>query len=975
MLEFTSGIPYYTTLYIYNGAGLENIITSEPIYFDATPPVNIGDIYVIPNYGSINYENSTDDINMSSVAQCVWDSNILTVQFTPFLDMETGIKDYQLGIGSEPGMDDILSFHSVDTYPDGNPLTYTITPLSLNANSRQPHYFTIRAFNYANLYTDSTSIPVYIKSNVNSLVSWVYDGDDDSKDIDYQYSTTYISGNAFFGVNCPMKRLEWAVESVDGALVKEFTEIDPNPISEELENTYKLSTDQAQLYEDETYRLLVRGIDYSGEVHVIKSNGVSVTTRQLLQGIVSEGESFDLQFQESVETLTIIFNNFGDGSDEQVIDYFEVALGSDREYIITRSDIVPFTIIDGMSTTYTFSGLNLIPLTQTYYATVRAHAVSGAIAEVTSNGIIVGLTHSITRGTIWQPSFQSNTSFLNVYWNGFESEVPIVSYEWALGNKVLSYLEHETLCEDPFDNYESEFEVFGFSNVDMDTVAMALNLELKHGMKYYVTLRVIDQSNKCIISQSSNPTLIDTTAPVGHNITIGPEESRINLETGEEYIAFIQDNNDLSLSWDDFTDPESDIERYEFGFFKLESCTIDSLVTSDVIIEYINLGLETSFILENPPIEFNTSYVAKIRATNTAGLTSSITSSPVLLDNMKLTSGDVKDGTSWETDLVFQSDLTKLSGVFSHSYFQPEYSGSLSDSPCPENRFYEFKAEPDDWSNEPLTVFDGLYSSALRYESDQVSFLDPIGVELNAIFDPTEKQLVSGVYYTSLSDLSGKKTVSLSVQAAIGDIEIQTHIVTSILFLETSVSDFLAEYDPELPFKDSSSFKALGLQIHTPTHNKNKHTLILWSNNDAALSQVNVISHDIDFDLSKSHDIRFEFTGEQSGLIFTRKVEVYIDDVIVLSLNGIPQFSSNGRMLLHLFNREGYLPECDEVCASDPPEVSAIFSNVSLPIQADGVCNYGSPFYSWGSPILEFKAALGTSPGLNDVTEFKVSNC
>ena len=84
----------------------------------------------------------------------------------------------------------------------------------------------------------------------------------------------------------------------------------------------------------------------------------------------------------------------------QIIDHYEVAVGTDRRYPSTRNNIRPFIDV-GLNKSHTFTDLNLIPKTATYYFTVRAFSVSTAMAEVTSNGIQVGHgAHVISNGEV-----------------------------------------------------------------------------------------------------------------------------------------------------------------------------------------------------------------------------------------------------------------------------------------------------------------------------------------------------------------------------------------------------------------------------------------------------------------------------------------------------------------------------------------------------------------------------------------------
>ena len=975
VMNFSANQSYFVTIYGYNRAGLESIASSDAIYFDISSPIRGGSLFVTSNFGELSYTDISGDINTTSEAHCVWYASSLELRFSQSSDEESGIKEYHLGIGHVLGGDDVLAFQKITPQLNSdNWATFMLQSIDdIDPETREPYFFTVRGFNNAGLYSDITSVPVYVKSEVNMLPSWVIDGESsEAEDRDYQHSSTQAAGKAFFGINCPMKKVEWSIQGVDGMIVKNFTEVDLEE-AEYADNSYSFSSDQV-MYDNEGYRLIVRGIDYSGQTHIIKSDGIMVTKRPLLPGFVVEGlaDLLEINYQKSLTSLSINYDGFGDGTEEQRIEYYEVALGSDKEHLHTKSDIVPFTDV-GLAKAYTFTGLDLVPLTQQYYATVRARAVSGAVAEATSNGIVVGLTHSITPGTIHQTSYQFNNSFLGAYWTGFESNVPITRYEWALGTRRLNYSHLQSMCDDRTDLHESDFEAFGFQNVDTDTHAISYDLSLEHGLGYYVTLRITDQSDMCIALSSTTPTIIDRTIPLVQKIVVGPKESRINLPSEDEYIAYLLENNDLMVSWEDFIDSESGIETYEIGLFKLEKCLSQMLVADEAVpvVDYADVGLINKFTFDDLELLFNVSYVVKIRATNQAGSKAVGTSQPIMLDTYELTAGGVKDGSDWESDVVFQSDLTKLSGAIALSYFQPQ---SDEEVPCPSPNYYSLDTPHVAWSSMPFSEFSGIESSAIRYESGIISFSSKTGMTINAALDPTQKQFVSGAYYTTLNNLSGQKSISMTVRPAVGDKRLQQYIATSILILETSNDDLLVEYDPTMDSESTADYKALGLQIHTQGSTTDEQQLILWSKDNDELSLVRTISHDVALNISNPHEVRFEFSYESNGLVSSRKVEVYIDGIMRIALHDIPHFSSNAKLVLHLFNREGYLPECIGDCPSNPPAIAASFSDVSLPPNNDnGACSYGSPFYSWGSPIVEVKAGIGTSIDLADIKQLEVS--
>lgn len=94
VLSFTAGQPYYMTLYYTNGAGLENIITSQPLYYDTTPPdppLPTERIIVLPNFG-MAMSGLVDDVERAALAVCVLETDTLVFQFGELNDTQSGIE-------------------------------------------------------------------------------------------------------------------------------------------------------------------------------------------------------------------------------------------------------------------------------------------------------------------------------------------------------------------------------------------------------------------------------------------------------------------------------------------------------------------------------------------------------------------------------------------------------------------------------------------------------------------------------------------------------------------------------------------------------------------------------------------------------------------------------------------------------------------------------------------------------------------
>lgn len=261
LLTVQTDVKYYVTLYMENGAGLVNILTSTLKPCDSTPPFSTGSVKITPNFANGSYSEGTIEdkqIDLSESTVCVWFTDSLSLSFSHFIDEESSIKEYQLGIGTCISHDDVMNYTIITPTLVSGSYLLQVNNILLEPTLIGPLYFTVRAINSVHLYTDSTSGPVYIKSSTNDRNSWIYDGDNAETDIDFQSSSMYISGTFHYGTNCPLTSLQWGVEGTDGIITKNYTNI-PLREGRYLQSDFKFSSDQAGLHNQDTYRLIVRG--------------------------------------------------------------------------------------------------------------------------------------------------------------------------------------------------------------------------------------------------------------------------------------------------------------------------------------------------------------------------------------------------------------------------------------------------------------------------------------------------------------------------------------------------------------------------------------------------------------------------------------------------------------------------------------------------------------------------------------------
>ena len=277
----------------------------------------------------------------------------------------------------------------------------------------------------------------------------------------------------------------------------------------------------------------------------------------------------------------------------------------------------------------------------------------------------------------------------------------------------------------------------------------------------------------------------------------------------------------------------------------------------------------------------------------------------------------------------------------------------------------------------------GLDDSRLDHQNDRVGFsTDPNmpGTIITATGDSQRDRIITGAYQTDNILLYSGGRVSMDIRAALESSpvsrELRENIVTSVVFIDSLTDQVIVEYDREdLDSGTVINFKAVGLQIHQPYINSTSNIaiparLVLWSKQSTTLASPRYASVDTHIDLTQEHHYEFRFTSKQPDTYTVDSVVLYVDGVKMAILEGIPQLSDNTRMLLHLFNRMSYTPSL--VDPSDIPLVEAVYSEVRLPVCSTSICQHGTPFYNWGSPVVEFQVGIGSSAGVVDIQEFQV---
>jgi len=300
--------------------------------------------------------------------------------------------------------------------------------------------------------------------------------------------------------------------------------------------------------------------------------------------------------------------------DSNVIDWYQTNQTYALDTLINADSL---TLVDGY----------------TYYVSARVTDVAGNRSVVSSgDGILIDLTPplggSVHDGPGTDIQFTSSTTSLTANWFGFSDTVSsIVLYEVALGDDSVRT-----------DNIVPWDSVGMSTTITIDTLTTLTN-----AMVYYFNVRATDLAGNVSQIIGSNGITIDTGPPVTGILNDG-------LAEDEDYT---NSDSTLDLSWAGFLDTLSGIGFYEYAFF---AASDDS-----TIIEWTNIGLDTSVTVSGLTLDHDASYYGSVRASDNVGhVSATALSDGILVDIFSPTVGIPNDGGLEDQDYQGPSDTLAI---------------------------------------------------------------------------------------------------------------------------------------------------------------------------------------------------------------------------------------------------------------------------------------------------------------------------
>lgn len=796
----------------------------------------------------------------------------------------------------------------------------------------------------------------------------VKDGAEDD-DIDFQSTTNLIQGSWQYSDLCPIQEAFWSVENLAGKVLFDF-----QPIPDAAKKFYN---DELALENGMKYVVTVKTVDFMGRTKIARSDGVTVRIQPPLPGLVRDGLDKDINYQFSTTKISANWDYFGDSSKDptQSIHHYEIAVGNDRRYLKTRSNVHSFVNV-GLNKTYTFTNLNLTAKLVKYYITVRSYSVAGSYTEGYSNGLRVGFNDDIIPGQIYVKPFQSSTNTIDFYWDGFKSDIDIIDFKIAVSSYNVMLTNDTLQCELLMSN-ESIFDVHPLESVGKDEYVKLNKLSLFHNHTYYATVIAEDEAGMCI-SVTSEQVLVDTSPSTSGKIFVN------NIES--DTVIYLRSSSELHVEWKNFSDPESGIKETAVQLHECDVCITDIAQDHQCYVfdeSIVNGDSKTSFF----ELDLNTmkTYYIVLQVKNEANLITTSQSSPILLDTTEPLSGEVKITNEWIQLQTYQSSTTSLSGFLAIATTWDDYI-------CPTQMTYfpsvkEIKARSlDGFSDDYLTVnLTGGYLG-IGYNSD-LSSITKSG------FESEEINVLNGNFSFSIQAASGNGIVTtvafVTDQIAIPfsivgekprDVEFDYSRFANVSGLEAS--DNATEFENISSTQTTPTTKLMGAFID---NNETQERENNFKTDDYGFG-VHLLGYKIEGNTAFYHVFwaRNQFSSvqrwfrvesdslvEQAYTVNVRKRSDYMTDTVDLTLIvdgeelvNIGGFKIKGQMKLTaaVWNENEYMPLIDDIY--NPFYSTAVVKNVKVPDDQDKLCRHGRAFYDGESAIKEIWIAAS-----NDISE------
>ena len=594
---------------VFTKVGLFSELTSDGVIIDTSAPIA----------GKVNDGNQIGrDLKYAN-----W-TNTFTANWEQFTDPHSPIARYTLAVQRE-GTGLLTTFKA--TAQDRSS-----TVANVNLVSKESYCAVVRGYNEAGLYSQVKSDCLLIDHDA-PHAGTVNDGH--FSDIDYQSDNTMIAAN-WHGFTDGYKgsgisEYKYKVMDSSGSTIIPWTSAG---------NSTNITHNGLTLRNSIKYFVIVKAIDAVGLSVDVTSDGFNVdTTHPVFTGKITVTGKDDVLngtpcvYIPSISSVRVKWLGFSDAH-SGLKSYLWAIVPSDSTPMDSDFKIVPGP---NLPTSASFSGLALTQ-GKGYVFIIRAYNGANRFKDARSVLIVPDSTPPSPGYLFDGPNpqidvdYQADLRHVYASWTKFpEPHTEVKQYYLAVGSCMTG-------------NYHVTGNTFIEVTPSTTTSFVLANVSLTNGQKYCVKLKAENKAGLVSLEVSSDGFIADATPPSARKAQVRDGNTGSDLD-------FQESNTTLSSQWDEFADPESGIERYEYGVSRNRAGVPN-------ILPFQNVGMNTSAAMTGLTLTDGVYYVL-VCALNKAGLRKCISSDGVLIDLSLPSHGVVHDGIM-APDRNYQSSLTSI---------------------------------------------------------------------------------------------------------------------------------------------------------------------------------------------------------------------------------------------------------------------------------------------------------------------------
>ena len=624
-VPFLQGQSYNVSVECFNNAGLASS-SSSVFEVDNTPPVPSGPIIA--------------GVSRDDTSQYQSDAASIIATWPPFIELESGLLNYQFAIGTQPHQHDVVSFEDVH-------LATQVMKSGLSLLHGNTYYVTVVATNLVGLRSNLSSLGLVIDTTPPQAPNGSVRDGATGRDIDY-FSPTMDLAAHWEGITDPESGIlesQYCLGTKPrGCQIRTTTRIGANK---------SFSCPECKINPGERVFVTVQATNGAGLSVTRCSNGILLDVSPPRMGEVIDGNHVTgVDYNIVLENWNISMSWFGAEDDESGVQSctwkIESSDGS-RLLQIDASNNAAYGQRKVFSLVQTYKEKGFLR-NLTYHNVLTCWNKASLRSTARSNGFRVEsiwpIPANIRDGTVEGADFNytTNTRVVSANWDPFldDNSEPVIDYQWAIGTE------------------RGKDDILGFTSVGLKTSiekdlapnAPGLDI-LVAGQKYYSSLKAFTASGLNSMA-SSNGFIVDPSSPITGEIVT----SHVVTDQTTRSI-------EIRFSWDGVKDHESDIRSSEYCL----ATTSQTCVSGSTAAGALTSGTIGPFVPH-----LGEAYYVTVIVQNEAGLTSVMSSKKLMFDITPPSLGMVIDGV--EHDIDFTDSMGSLE--ISWKGFKDEESGISS---------------------------------------------------------------------------------------------------------------------------------------------------------------------------------------------------------------------------------------------------------------------------------------------------------